>query len=80
MNDLFGHALGAVVSTDGQVAFLLSDGRVDLRASSGKAIPLATPPGKGVTDLAFTPSARHLVGLRSGRLFTWDVPAGPPAR
>ena len=68
----------AAVSARGDVAFALDDGVVLLRRLEGEAPALAPPAGAGPSAVVFTPSGRHLVALRAGRVFTWPLPE--PAR
>ena len=80
IDDLFGTAMEGAASTRGHLAFALHDGGVDLRDEKGAALRLERPTGKGMTALAFTPSAQHLIALRSGKLFTWRLAPPPPTK
>lgn len=62
------------VSVAGNIALALPDGAVVLRRLEGEAPPLAPHAGTGPSAVTFTPSGRHLVALRGGRLSAWLLP------
>lgn len=72
-----GMVLAAHVSSRGQVAALMHDGSVQLRALQGKAPRLANLPGKGGTAAAFSRDGMHVVGIRAGKAYVWSL---APAR
>jgi hypothetical protein len=81
IESLPGAPRSVVVSPSRHVAIALEGGAVLLRRLGGAAPPLAPLPGEGPSLVAFTPSGRHLVALRGGRLFAWAIPGlDPPAK
>jgi hypothetical protein len=69
-----GSPLGAEVSATGVVALALHDGEVRLHRFQGDAPKLAPPVGEGSSSATFTPSGRHVVALRGGKVSVWPVP------
>src|SRR5687767_15795381 len=70
-------AHSAAVSATGPVALALDDGKVVLRRLDGDAPLLEPHAGTGPSAVTFTPSGRHLVALRAGRVFAWSLPERP---
>ncbi|MGE0192452.1 MAG: hypothetical protein AB7T63_10470 [Planctomycetota bacterium] len=71
-------AFAADVGPDGTMAFALADGNVVLQRLAGKAPVVESPPGEGASRVAFTARGRHVLAIRAGRLWRWDLPR-PPA-
>ena len=70
-----GMPLDALVSARGHVALTMSKGSVHLRGLPGVKTPTIVPvPGKAAAVGTFTPSGSHLVVLRDGVVWSYDLP------